>query len=361
MREILTRQRTTTFLAHLLCISIFFILPEVLANISNPGRPIKPWVYTKTLIIIGVFYINYYWIIEHSFGKSKRLIRFFGWNIILCVVSLTLFYLIWRFRDFFGGKPPLRNYDSPTEWMYLAKSMTMLSRDFVMLILVIGFATALRLGDEWLKLDRRRKDLLSAQREEELKNLKSQLNPHFLFNTLNSIYALIAISPQKAQDAVHELSRLLRYVLYDTSATVSFRQELGFIDNYINLMRLRLNPAVKLDVTLNAGDNESLRIAPLLFITLIENVFKHGIYTPEIPLRISITADGNQILCTTSNGRQPSADDSGKSPEGGIGMSNLRRRLDLIYGRQATIDIDQTPETYKVTLRIDLDSNRQLD
>ena len=146
----------------------------------------------------------------------------------------------------------------------------MLSRDVVMLILVIGFATALRLGDKWLKLDRRRQDLVNMQREEELKNLKSQLNPHFLFNTLNSIYALIAISPTKAQEAVHELSRLLRYVLYDTSATVSLKQELAFIDNYVSLMKLRLSSAIRLNVTLDAGNNETLRVAPLLFITLIE-------------------------------------------------------------------------------------------
>ena len=170
---------------------------------------------------------------------------FFGYNFLLIIVALGLIYLIWRFKGHLGGRTPLRNHPSPTESMYFAKSIGMLSRDVVMLILVIGFATALRLGDKWLKLDRRRQDLVNMQREEELKNLKSQLNPHFLFNTLNSIYALIAISPTKAQEAVHELSRLLRYVLYDTSATVSLKQELAFIDNYVSLMKLRLSSAIK--------------------------------------------------------------------------------------------------------------------
>lgn len=364
MREIINRQRATTFLTHLLCISILFILPEVLASISNPGRPFKPWMYTKTLIFIGVFYLNYYWIIEKSLAGTKRFLRFTAYNLVVIVVSLALFYLIWRFRAFFGGKPPLRHYQSPTEWMFLAKSVGMLSRDLVMLILVIGFATALRLGDEWIKLDRRRRDLLSSQRDEELKNLKSQLNPHFLFNTLNSIYALIAISPDKAQGAVHELSRLLRYVLYDTSATVSFRQELGFIDNYINLMRLRLNPNLRLNVTLDAGpDSDNLRIAPLLFITLIENVFKHGLYTPEIPLEINISARDGQICCTTSNGRLPDTPDSSsthpsRTSDGGIGMMNLRRRLDLIYGKNATLDVATTPDTYKVTLLINASTTK---
>lgn len=352
MKEIITRQRVTTFLAHLLCLTILFILPELITSLANPGRPIKPWMYTKTIVFIGAFYVNYYWIIEHSLDKPKRLLRFCAYNFVLILISLGSFYLIWRFKGHLGGKVPLRNQVSPTEIMYFTKAAGMLSRDLVMLILVIGFATALRLGDKWIKLDNRRKDLLSTQREEELKNLKNQLNPHFLFNTLNSIYALIAISPQKAQDAVHELSRLLRYVLYDTSATVSLRQEIGFVENYVNLMKIRLNPRVKLNVSLDAGPDNNIQIAPLLFITLIENVFKHGIHTPDIPLTISISVSDDTITCTTSNGFIRSDNTSPHSTEGGIGMANLKRRLDLIYGNAAHLSTSITGDTYNVCLTI---------
>lgn len=161
MKEILTRQRITTFLTHLLCIIILFILPEILSSLANPGRPIKMWMYTKTFVFIGVFYANYYCIIEQSFDKPRRFLRFFGYNFLLIIVALGLIYLIWRFKGHLGGRTPLRNHPSPTESMYFAKSIGMLSRDVVMLILVIGFATALRLGDKWLKLDRRRQDLVN--------------------------------------------------------------------------------------------------------------------------------------------------------------------------------------------------------
>lgn len=353
MTDILKRQNITTFLAHLLCISILFILPEVISNLSNPGRPIKLWVYMKTVVFIGDFYVTYYWIIEKSLDQPKRLLRFTAYNACTIIISLLLCFLIWRYKGYFGGKVPLNEYDHPTVVMYLTKALGMLSRDLVMIILVIGFATALRLGDKWIKLDRRRQDLLSSQREEELKNLKSQLNPHFLFNTLNSIYALIAISPTKAQEAVHELSRLLRYVLYDTSATVSLKQELGFIDNYINLMKLRLNPSVKLNVSFDTEGDENIRVAPLIFITPIENVFKHGIHTHDIPIEISVTAKDGRICCTTSNGRIPTSDNERQNSQGGIGLANLRRRLDLIYGKNARLDIKTTPDTYRVTLTID--------
>lgn len=353
MTDILKRQNITTFLAHLLCISILFILPEVISNLSNPGRPIKMWVYMKTVVFIGDFYVTYYWIIEKSLDQPKRLLRFTAYTAATIIISLLLCFLIWRYKGHFGGKTPLNGYDHPTLVMYLARAIGMLSRDLVMIILVIGFATALRLGDKWIKLDRRRQDLLSSQREEELKNLKSQLNPHFLFNTLNSIYALIAISPTKAQEAVHELSRLLRYVLYDTSATVSLKQELGFIDNYINLMKLRLNHSVKLNVSFDTDGDENIRVAPLIFITLIENVFKHGIHTHDIPIDISVTAKDGVIRCTTSNGRLPSSDSEQPNPEGGIGLTNLRRRLDLIYGKNARLDIAPGEDTYRVSLTID--------
>lgn len=358
MKEIFTRQRITTFLTHLLCIIILFILPEILTSLANPGRPIKLWMYTKTFVFIGVFYVNYYWIIERSLDKPRHFLRFFAYNLFLILISLGLIYLIWRFKGHLGGRSPLRNHVAPTEWMYFAKAIGMLSRDLVMLILVIGFATALRLGDKWIKLDRRRQDLLNSQREEELKNLKSQLNPHFLFNTLNSIYALIAISPDKAQAAVHELSRLLRYVLYETSATVSLTQELAFIDNYISLMRLRLNPAVKLNLTLDTGNDDNIRIAPLLFITLIENVFKHGIHTPDIPLDISITARNGIITCHTSNGFLPEnkSDMNVTAQDGGIGLNNLMRRLHLIYGKKASLKVSADNDIYTVTLTIDTSS-----
>lgn len=358
MSEILTRQRITTFFAHLLCISILFILPEVLSSLSFPKHSLRPWAYAKAVIYIAVFYLNYYLIIEKSLDKPKHVLRFVAYNLIVIAAALTLIYLIWRFKPLLGGKPFKMRHPHPTEDFYISRWLSFMTRDLVMIILVIGLATALRLGDKWLMLARKQKDLISAQHEEELKNLKNQLNPHFLFNTLNSIYALIAISPDKAQEAVHKLSRLLRFVLYDSPTSVPLKQELDFITNYVSLMRLRLNPAIKIDLKLEAGDCENTKIPPLLFITLIENVFKHGIHTPEIPLIIHISVTDSCVTCVTSNGYisqdtailKHSADTTG-----GIGMNNLRRRLHLIYGSEANLDVRVTDRLYNVRLSLPLD------
>ena len=176
--------------------------------------------------------------------------------------------------------------------------------------------------------------LIQAEQEKteaEWKNLRNQLNPHFLLNTLNNIYALIAFDSNRAQEAVQELSKLLRHVLDDNQMTyVPLQKELDFINNYISLMRIRLPQSVKINVQLNEG-NKNLHIAPLIFISLIENAFKHGVSpTEESFISISIQGhdDGN-ITCEIKNSYFPK-DQLDKSGNG-IGLEQVYRRLELSY------------------------------
>lgn len=234
------------------------------------------------------------------------------------------------------------------------RELLFIFRDLVVVILTIALSYALKLNDKWTKLEQRQKALEASQREEELKSLKNQLNPHFLFNTLNAIYALIEVSPPKAQNAVHELSQLLRYVLYENARTVTLGQELAFIDNYVYLMRLRLNGSRPVEINLDAGDSADYPIAPLMFISLIENCFKHGNRAClEDPIRISITAQGGVVTCRTFNHCDPREEGQGK-PSGGIGLTNLRRRLDLLYPENSSLETLEENCTFTVTLTIDL-------
>ncbi len=247
--------RTTSLLSHFLFILIIFVLPEVLMAIALPhrsaSRPVWSF-YGKTLIYIGVFYLNYFVLIPRTViaGRRRhRILRLVGLNVLVVIAALALSHLM---GQFFDGPPRFRH---PS----LLKSVSFLTRDAVMLVLIVGLAVALRLGENLRDVEAKHQEMLAVRKQTELENLKSQLNPHFLFNTLNTIYALISIDPPTAQKAVHQLSRLLRYTLYEDSAEVELGREVEFIESYTSLMRMRLGSRpVSLKIDLKDRYNEAV-------------------------------------------------------------------------------------------------------
>ena len=181
-----------------------------------------------------------------------------------------------------------------------------------------------------------RKEAERNRSEAELKNLRNQLNPHFLLNTLNNIYALIAFDTDKAQQAVQELSKLLRYVLYDNQQTyVPLGKETAFIRNYIELMRIRLSSNVQMTTQIDILPDSRTLIAPLIFISLIENAFKHGISPTERSfIHIHLAENETEVICEISNSNHPKniMDKSGS----GIGLEQVNRRLEILYPGQYT-------------------------
>ena len=182
----------------------------------------------------------------------------------------------------------------------------------------------------WYQVEANQRELERERAEAELSNLKSQLNPHFLFNTLNNIYSLIAFSPEKAQEAVHDLSRLLRYVLYESNQPlVPIEKDLDFLRNYIELMRIRLPRHVDLQTDIEAA-TPGVMIAPLLFISLVENAFKHGVSNSQPSfIQITIRQEGDAVSCSIRNSYFPKS--AGDKSGSGIGLSNLEKRLSLLY------------------------------
>lgn len=212
--------------------------------------------------------------------------------------------------------------------------------DIFTFILITGIAVAFKSTISWFENEEKRQEEEKQKVEAELKNLKSQINPHFLFNTLNNIYALIAISQDKAQEAVMSLSQMLRYVLYDDDKMfVPIQKEVDFINNYISLMKLRLTKQVEVNVVTNVDKNPEMPIAPLLFISFIENAFKHGV-TNNQPSHIHFsieTIDANTVRCELRNSYFPKSEEHDKSGSG-IGIENTKRRLQLIYPNAHTLD-----------------------
>ncbi len=346
-------QKWVTMLTHFLCLSIIFILPEVLMTKSIGGGPDAWRIYSKALVYVAVFYLNYYVIIDKCIGRRYWMLRIVGWNLIVVICAMLVTVLLLTPPDGREVAHRPRHHDATIMSMHLHRASFML-KDVVMLILTVALSLAMKLSDYWVKLRQKHHKMEIAQRQEELDNLKHQLNPHFLFNTLNSIYALIAISPDKAQQAVHELSKLLRFVLYENADTVPIEDELDFVDNYIKLMRLRIGDKFPVKATLDASGCQQCRIAPLLFISPVENAFKYGnTGRPDAFIDIDITCRDSTVECRIAN--RFATTDNRDNRQSGIGQNNLRRRLDLIYGQKATVDTTVEGDIYTFYLKIKLD------
>ncbi len=340
------RQKWITAITHFLCLCIIFILPEVMMSRSIPGGGESWRMYIKSLIFVAAFYINYYILIDRCIGKRHWVISLIAWNIVVIAVSMTIVYFT-VFPGVSAHNRPIR--PGEPENAEFIRRVTFMLRDIVMVALTVALSVAMKLSDYWSKLRSQQQEMQSAQQKEELQSLKNQLNPHFLFNTLNSIYALIAINQGKAQKAVHELSRLLRYVLYKDTPTVALSEELAFIDSYVKLMKLRMSDANPVNVTLDAGDYGDYPIAPLLFISPVENAFKHG-NTGHAgdSIDISIIAREGRVSCVVSN-HFITCD---RPQDSGIGNTNLKRRLELIYGDRAEITTETTGDIHTLRLTI---------
>lgn len=294
---------------------------------------------------VAAFYANYLYLVR-KYLFTRQPVRYLLTNVLLfAVLTLAVHFLLEMFFSVTEGRPFSR--PTPGVWVIV--------RFFIIEILIYSFvitiSIAYKMTQSWYIAQAERKELERSRSEAELKNLKSQLNPHFLFNTLNNIYSLIDISPAKAQEVVHELSRLLRYVLYDsTQPVVTIGRDMDFIRNYVELMRIRLPGHVSVR-TLLTYSSPDIPVAPLLFIALVENAFKHGVSNgrPSFIL-IEINASGGAIDCRICNSCFPKSE-SDKSGSG-IGLSNLRRRLDLLYPGAYTFTCGREGDEYRCELKL---------
>lgn len=318
-----------TLAIHALCWGLVIFVPALL----RPSDSFEDrWVHTfrslgPTLCYIAVFYINYLFLIPHYYLRHQKS-RFFWANVALVVVALALHSVWWNLMSCIMPDGPMRKPHRAPFGFTLWQA--------VLLGLIVALAMAMRMSQHLKQAESLRREAENARSEAELANLRNQLNPHFLLNTLNNIYALIAIDPDKAQGAVHELSKLLRHVLYDNQQDfVPLYKEVAFINNYISLMKIRLRQGVEVTTDISVDADSSTPIAPLIFISLIENAFKHGISSASASyIHIRLSEEPGVITCDIRNSCHPKSvnDKSGS----GIGLEQVRRRLSLMYhGRYA--------------------------
>lgn len=364
--------RWTKLIILILTLSIVFLLPEVLMNSGNRSGGVSMHMYMKSALYIAIFLINYYVIIDRSLSRPKGYVRFVICNVGVIALFMSIIWLTFlphppthpaapfaHHPHMIGPHEPFMGENPVHPWF---RAISMSIRDLIMAVLTIALSVAIKLSDLWMRMAHEKQEIEARQHQNELESLKHQLNPHFLFNTLNSIYALIAISPQRAQNAIHILSKMLRYVLYENTPTVPLSDEFDFVNSYTKLMRMRLGESFPINMQMS-NDTPELRVAPLIFISPIENAFKHGnTGQPNAFIDIIITATNGVVKAHIANRFNTAANNNisqvvRQNDDHGIGDANLRRRLELIYGDNASIKSTVDGDIYSVDMTINLITN----
>ncbi len=323
-----TKSKYRYWILHLLCWSVIVVVPMFFHS-SNEDWTMVLNRYVRwlgnPLAYMLVFYINYLLLVPRFLLKRNDWKTFLFANVLVILVGLFFIDLCYWLAELLlpdlPSNGPKRPYVRIPRYFWAIFT----------LILIIALAVAVRMIQRWQHIEEARKEAEAARAEAELSNLRNQMNPHFLLNTLNNIYALIAFDQEKAQTAVGELSKLLRHVLYENQQDfVPLYKEVDFMQNYIELMKIRVTDSVKIDTNIDILPNDSTPVAPLIFISLIENAFKHGI-SPQGKgeIKINLHQVNGDITCEICNTCYPKREND-KSGSG-IGLEQVSRRLELLY------------------------------
>ncbi len=337
---------------------LLFLLPPLVmqSRVRLPGNfgEIMNWV-----LVITFFYINYLWLVPKYLSKRKFLIYFAGICMMLCACYFsTEIYVRQKYRAEIASGQRIERAQSnsrhrPPRFRGYFSSL------FCFAVLALG--TSIRVTEGWYINEKQKKDMENQKLGAELSLLKSQINPHFFFNTLNSIYSLAIVKSSRTSEAIVKLSELMRYIIYDTERKlVPLSREVEYIGNYIELQRLRLPAEVKVLYTTDLAD-EDVFIEPLLLLPFVENAFKHGVDVEtggSITINIKLT--GNILNLHVEN---PLVDEPEQIPDRqkGIGINNTLKRLDLLYHGSYTFSASPVNTNYVVDLVLKMRENEVLD
>ncbi len=303
-----------------------------------PGRAFQVTL-IKVVDLAAMIYITNYVLVPHLFYKKR-----YAWFVILFIVmvvtsSMTKMYVLGRIMDApqlysFTGNLKQRVYDNVIPHFFL----------------VIAGA-AVKVMYDYSLLQQRMAETAKEKAEAELNFLKSQINPHFLFNSLNSVYFLIDKTNTSARQSLHKFSDMLRYQLYEVNgARIPVEKEISYLQDYVDLQKLRKDEdyAVSLNYTPRVKD---FMIEPLLLIPFVENAFKHVSAHPGKQNFINLQLDRNngEFVFTAENSKEGSKT---AEPYSGIGLANVKRRLELLYPGKHELRIDDTSDRYRVDLRL---------
>jgi len=302
-----------------------------------------------------IFYLGYLWLVPKYFIRNRQLV----YVLILFSFIVVTYYIKDYIRVTFLTDPiaetrfheAMKILTGKEEGPRNPNAFGFISH-FVSSLLLSGFAIGLGLMETLKQNEKKQKELEKEKLNSELAFLKNQVSPHFFFNTLNNIYSLIGIDGPTAQDSVLKLSKLMRYLLYESEhGETLMSHEIDFMNNYIDLMKLRLSP--KVELMIDFPDNFSdFTVPPLLFVPFVENAFKHGVsHRDRSFIHIQMTIENNQINFVSENSIGKSSQ-SGDMQHSGIGLENVRKRLHLLFPDNHKLSIESNETIFRVNLSI---------
>lgn len=341
-----TSQRTKVTLLHISfwCVYLSVFLYQV--SSFQRGRDMD-WDKILSIVSIQVIfaallsYINYFFFLPGFLAKAEKLKYVIQFIVVFIVIISIRIYLE---RDVLNVSTNREGYLYSTRFIVQVVTST---------LFIVIFVGMLRFAEDWFELEARRKEIEHEKLAAELNFLKAQINPHFLFNTLNNLYYLAYTKSENTTEVVAKLSQMMRYMIYDSNhPEVLLNKEIEYMQNYISLERLRLNNQIpiKFDVQ---GNPDNLRIVPLIFITFLENAFKHGVNNnnPNAWVNVTIQLQDRQCIYTVENSLVEKPDSTEKS---GIGLRNVKRRLELSYPNQYKLITEEKKDVYLVQLTLSL-------
>lgn len=344
MKRVFIESKYFTVLLHVLIWSTFFILQILSYQSSLTDRPPRidtfgpdrfyyRFIFQSSIILI-IFYLNSQLLIPKLLFKNKIWKYFISLIVVVIIVNFldTLYNKYFEYhREFMGKKPPMT---------------------FFISIFIIAVSTSIKLAQKWIENETKQKALIHEKVSSELSILKAQVNPHFLFNTLNGIYSLANSKSDRTASAIVKLSQLMRYMLDESKQQfVPLSSELDYINTFIDLQRLRLFENVKIYFNIE-GETDNIKIQPLLLIPFIENAFKHGTDSSnECLIKIDLEIKTKSIHLLVSNDVFKSRKEEGNS---GFGLNNIRRRLDLEYPEKYILSTNVIENRFVANLQINL-------
>jgi two-component system, LytTR family, sensor kinase len=290
-------------------------------------------------INLTLFYLNYLVLIPHFLDKKKYGIY------ALSAAGAIVFYGFVKYGVALLFKNIVLMHNQGHEASFGAFFLNTLFTSLIFLFL----SAVLKFTIDWFLNERIQRDLENQRLTAELAFLKSQINPHFLFNSLNSIYSLAYQRSETTPEAILKLSDIMRYMLYGSNDNkVELAKEFHYLQNYIDLQKIRFGNKAYIDFKIE-GDPDGQHIAPLLLIAFIENAFKHGVANnPLTPIKMRIEVHDAHLQFNIENKKH----NNNRDPEGGIGLSNVKRRLDLLYPQKYNLNIIDQPDSYNVELSL---------